>query len=202
MGSLRVGHDWVTSLSLFTFMHWRRKWQPTPVFLLVESQGRGSLVAAIYGVAQSQTRLKRLSSSSSSKPHKCRKIERYFVYFLHIFGIFWCRLHTDWSLGEHFLRSRLTDLDVTSSGGRSLVIPSRIALCPRPSSASARPAYFFQHIPHYLAFCMYSCSFICLYVCLTSPTGTFPPWRRRIYLSYSSLYPNVKDSASHRVGAQ
>ena len=33
MGSRRVGHDWVTSLSLFTFMHWRRKWQPTPVFL-------------------------------------------------------------------------------------------------------------------------------------------------------------------------
>ena len=30
MGSLRVGHDRVTSLSLFTFMHWRRKWQPTP----------------------------------------------------------------------------------------------------------------------------------------------------------------------------
>ena len=33
MGSLGVGHDWVTSLSLFTFMHWRRKWQPTPVLL-------------------------------------------------------------------------------------------------------------------------------------------------------------------------
>ena len=44
MGSLRVGHDCVTSLSLFTFMHWRRKWQPTPVFLPGESQGRGSLV--------------------------------------------------------------------------------------------------------------------------------------------------------------
>ena len=44
MGSLRVGHDWVTSLSLFTFMHWRRKWQPTPVFLPEESQGWGSLV--------------------------------------------------------------------------------------------------------------------------------------------------------------
>ena len=44
MESLRVGHDWVTSLSLFTFMHWRRKWQPTPVFLPGESQGRGSLV--------------------------------------------------------------------------------------------------------------------------------------------------------------
>ena len=33
MGSLRVGHDWATSLSLFTFTHCRRKWQPTPVFL-------------------------------------------------------------------------------------------------------------------------------------------------------------------------
>ena len=44
MGSLRVGHDWATSRSLFTFMHWRTKWQPTPVFLPGESQGRGSLV--------------------------------------------------------------------------------------------------------------------------------------------------------------
>ena len=39
MGSLRVGHDCATSLSLFTFVHWRRKWQPTPVFLPGESQG-------------------------------------------------------------------------------------------------------------------------------------------------------------------
>ena len=44
MGSLRVGQDWATSLWLFTFMHWRRKWQPTPVFLPGESQGRGNLV--------------------------------------------------------------------------------------------------------------------------------------------------------------
>ena len=44
MGSLRVGHDWVTSLSLFTFMHWRRKRQPIPVFLPGEPQGRVSLV--------------------------------------------------------------------------------------------------------------------------------------------------------------
>ena len=61
MGSLEVRHDWATSLSLFTFMNWRRKWQPTPVFLPGESQGQGSLWAAIYGVAQSRTRLKRLS---------------------------------------------------------------------------------------------------------------------------------------------
>ena len=44
MRSLRVAHDWVISLSLFTFMHWRRKWQPTPVFLPGESQGQRSLV--------------------------------------------------------------------------------------------------------------------------------------------------------------
>ena len=44
MGSLRVRHDWATSLSLFPFMHWRMKWQSTPVFLPGESQGRGSLV--------------------------------------------------------------------------------------------------------------------------------------------------------------
>ena len=67
MGSLRVRHDWAASLPLFTFMHWRRKWQPTPVFLPGESQGWGSLVAAIFGVTQSQTRLKQLSSSSSSR---------------------------------------------------------------------------------------------------------------------------------------
>ena len=49
MGSLGVGHAWATSLSLFTFMHWRRKWQPTPVFLPGESQGRGSLVGCRLG---------------------------------------------------------------------------------------------------------------------------------------------------------
>ena len=44
MGLLRVGQDWANSLSLFTFMHWRRKWQPTSAFLPGESQGRWSLV--------------------------------------------------------------------------------------------------------------------------------------------------------------
>ena len=115
MGSRRVGHDWATSLSLFTCMHWRRQWHPTLVLLPGESHGRRSLVAcspwgrtesdtterlhfhfslacigegngnplrrsclenprdggawwaAVYGVAQSRTRLKRLSSSSSSR---------------------------------------------------------------------------------------------------------------------------------------
>ena len=44
MGSLRVGQDWAILLSLLTFTHWRRKRQPTPMFLPGESQGRGSLV--------------------------------------------------------------------------------------------------------------------------------------------------------------
>ena len=44
MGSLRVGHNCATSLARFTFMHWRRKWLPTPVFLPGESQGQRSLV--------------------------------------------------------------------------------------------------------------------------------------------------------------
>ena len=56
MGSLRVGHDWATSLSLFTFTHWRRKWQPTPVFLPGESQGRGSPVGCrLWGHTESDT---------------------------------------------------------------------------------------------------------------------------------------------------
>ena len=115
MGSRRVGRDWATSHSLFTFMLWRRKWQPTPVFLSGESQGRESLAgchpwgrresdmterlhfhfslscigegngnplqcsclenpkdggawwAAVYGVAQSRTRLKWLSSSREER---------------------------------------------------------------------------------------------------------------------------------------
>ena len=67
MGSLRVGHDWATSLSLFTFMHWRRKWQPTPVSCLENPRDGRAWWAAVYGVAQSRTWLKRLSSSSSSE---------------------------------------------------------------------------------------------------------------------------------------
>ena len=54
MGLLRVGHDWATSL--FSFMHWRRKWQPTPAFLPGESQGQGSLVGCrLWGHTESDT---------------------------------------------------------------------------------------------------------------------------------------------------
>ena len=114
MPLLRVRHDWVTSLSFFTYRNWRKKWQSILVFLPGESQRQRSLVgcclwghtesdtterlhfhfslscigegngnpfqcsclenprdrgawwAAVCGVAQSRTRLKRLSSSSGT----------------------------------------------------------------------------------------------------------------------------------------
>ena len=122
MGSLRVGHDRATSLSPFTFMHWRRQWHPTPVLLPGKSHGWRSLVgcspwgrqeldtteqlhfhfslsyigegngsplqcsclenprdggawwAAVYGVAQSRTRLKWLSKlfARSSFPFRLK----------------------------------------------------------------------------------------------------------------------------------
>ena len=51
-------------------MHWRRKWQPTPVFLPGESQGRGAWWAAIYGVAQSRTRLSDLAAAAAATLEK------------------------------------------------------------------------------------------------------------------------------------
>ena len=54
-----VAKSW-TQLNNFTFtfpfMHWRRKWQPTPVFLPGESQGWGSLVGCcLWGHTESDT---------------------------------------------------------------------------------------------------------------------------------------------------
>ena len=50
------GFLWVTSFSLFTFMHWRRKWRPIPVFLPWESQGLASLVGCpLWGWTESDT---------------------------------------------------------------------------------------------------------------------------------------------------
>ena len=65
MGSQRVRYDGATSLSFFTFMHWRRKWHPLQCSSLENPRDGGAWWAAIYGVTQSQTQLKRLSSSSS-----------------------------------------------------------------------------------------------------------------------------------------
>ena len=61
----RVRQDW-SYLACIIYKYWRRKWQPTPVFLLENPRDGGAWWAAVYRVAQSQTRLKRLSSSSSN----------------------------------------------------------------------------------------------------------------------------------------
>ena len=50
-----VTEGWIR-LSDFTFMHWRRKWQPTSLFLPGESQGQGSLVGCrLWGRTESDT---------------------------------------------------------------------------------------------------------------------------------------------------
>ena len=66
MGSLRVGRDWATSLSRLTFMHWRSKWRSHQYSCLENPRDGGPWWAAVYGFAQSWTRLRRLSSRSSS----------------------------------------------------------------------------------------------------------------------------------------
>ena len=73
MGSLRVRNDWATSLSLFTFMYWRRNGNPLQCSCLENLRDRWAWWAAIYGVAQSRTWLKRLSSSSSSSIDTSRR---------------------------------------------------------------------------------------------------------------------------------
>ena len=76
MGSLRVRHDWATWLSLFAFMHWRRKWQPTPIFLPGESQGQRSLLGChLWGRTESDTTaaagLSRYLSNKLMELHNC-----------------------------------------------------------------------------------------------------------------------------------
>ena len=75
MGLLRVGQDWATSLSLFTFMHWRRKWQSTPVFLPGESQGQGSLVGCrLWGCTESDT------TEATSQQQRWYNVENIFTW--------------------------------------------------------------------------------------------------------------------------
>ena len=91
MGSLRVGYDWATSLSLFTFMHWRRKWQPTPVFLPGKSQGRGSLV----GCSSSIPTLADLSEEGNQPVQTC----------VWAAGNLQLILATQWSWFQYFIES-------------------------------------------------------------------------------------------------
>ena len=83
-GVARVGHDWATSLSLFTFMRWRRKWQPTPVFLPGESQGRGSLVGCrLWDRTESDT-----TEATQQQQQQQQYTNLFFVLILNIENIY------------------------------------------------------------------------------------------------------------------
>ena len=52
----KVGSCWLSIWYIVAFMHWRRKWQPAPVFLPGESQGRWSLMGCcLWGHTESGT---------------------------------------------------------------------------------------------------------------------------------------------------
>ena len=69
MWSRRAVHDWETSLSLFAFMIGEGNGNPLHCSCLENPRDMGAWWAAVYGVQQGWTRLKRLSSSSSSVKH-------------------------------------------------------------------------------------------------------------------------------------
>ena len=92
MGSRRVGLDWATSLSLFTFMHWRRKWQPTQCSCLENPRDGGAWWAAIYGVAQSRTRLTRLNSNENPVCETVKETQMYWT----VFWTLWERAKVGW----------------------------------------------------------------------------------------------------------
>ena len=69
MGLLGVRHDWATSLSLSCIGEGNGN--PLQYSCLENPRDGGSWWAAIYGVAQSRTRMKRLSSNSSNMVYCC-----------------------------------------------------------------------------------------------------------------------------------
>ena len=91
-GVIRVRHHWATSLSFFTFMHWRRKWQPTPVFLPGESQGWGSLVGChLWGCTDSDMTEATWQQQQhdvivSKKCHKNQIVKHFSVLLFFFFG--------------------------------------------------------------------------------------------------------------------
>ena len=84
MGLLRVGHDWVTSLSLSLSCIGEGNGNPLQCSCLENPRDSGAWWAAVSGVAQSRTRLKWLSSSSSSIEHLKSAIQfvKWFIYFI------------------------------------------------------------------------------------------------------------------------
>ena len=71
MGSLRVGHDRVTSLSLFLSFIGEGNGNPLQCSCLENPRDGGAWWAAVYGVAQGRTRLRRLGSGSRAQDVQC-----------------------------------------------------------------------------------------------------------------------------------
>ena len=66
-GSLGIGHDFN-----FTFMYWRRKQQPTPIFLPRESQGWESWVGCrLWGHTESDTTEATQQQQQHGQPQNC-----------------------------------------------------------------------------------------------------------------------------------
>ena len=131
----------MTSLSLFTFLHWRRKWQSTPVFLPGESQGRGSLVGCrLWGCTESdmtevtqqqQQQQAPLGSNSASTyfsvfdRQNCACANAKFVVYLYCFLIYQCIKHiclqsiyyrrTDYNWKKKRIKTRPSDIAIFSS---------------------------------------------------------------------------------------
>ena len=109
MGSLRVRRDWATSLSFFTFMHWRRKWQPTPVFLPGESQRQGSLVGChLWGHTESdmtEVTWQQLENLTMGTWRKTFNPAATSLYSIHYFPIrFWGKVYTGTNILQADLR--------------------------------------------------------------------------------------------------
>ena len=120
MKLLRVGHDWVTSLSLSCIGEGNGN--PLQCSCLENPRDGGAWWASIYGVAQSRTRLKRLSSSSSSSSSVCEVLSLAFDLHFPVAGcwesscVYWSLkkvyfylqvCFVQWLLLSHFSRVRL-----------------------------------------------------------------------------------------------
>ena len=91
----RVRHNWVTSLSLFAFTLWRKRWQRTPVFLPGESRGWGSLVGScLWGCTESDTteQLNWTEGWSSGLFKFPIQWDLCWVFFICLFFLWWARL--------------------------------------------------------------------------------------------------------------
>ena len=115
MGSLRVGHDWATSLSLFTSCIGEGNGNPLQCSCLENPRDGRAWWAAIYGVTQSRTRLKWLSSSSSSLflLLECKQPKDKNIYLIHCFTpackkflvYSWCSINICWT--DKLIRNQL-----------------------------------------------------------------------------------------------